>query len=257
MPRILGGFVALLTMLVPLCLPALLAQSNQPVYPAYDGFMKTPDGSFVLSFAYFNANQDPVTVPPGPENSWAPAPGDRQQPTTFQPGRWRFQCVMVMDPGFDGKLRWTLSYSGTTTATTQNMLLYSWELEEGVRDDVLRAIDPAKAPRGVCLNRPPIVRFLGMTAGGVGGVELSPRVGDEVHLFGSVADEGLPRGGMVTTSWRQLSGPGKVMFSSPSEARTRASFSAPGVYELELRASDTALEASRKVTVTVVAGAAK
>ena len=27
------------------------AQRNQPVYPAYDGYLKNPDGSYTLAFA--------------------------------------------------------------------------------------------------------------------------------------------------------------------------------------------------------------
>src|SRR3954463_4710095 len=96
-------------------LPALHAQSNQSIYPAYDGYLKNPDGSYTLAFAYFSHNADVVTIPPGPANTFDPSPADRQQPTTFLPGHWRFQCVMVVDPAFDGKLVWTLAFAGTTT----------------------------------------------------------------------------------------------------------------------------------------------
>ena len=93
------------------------AQRNQPVYPAYDGYLKNPDGSYTLSFAYFSHNAEPVTIPPGAGNSFAPDPADRQQPTTFRPGHWRFQCIIVVGPEFDGKLRWTVTYAGTTTSS--------------------------------------------------------------------------------------------------------------------------------------------
>lgn len=42
------------------------AQRNQPVCPAYDGFLKNPDGSSTLSFAYVSHNAEVVTIPPGP-----------------------------------------------------------------------------------------------------------------------------------------------------------------------------------------------
>ena len=135
------------------------AQRNQPIYPAYDGFLKNPDGSFTLSFAYFSHNAETVTIPPGPDNSFAPNPADRQQPITFKPGHWRFQCVMVVGPDFDGKMVWTLAYSGTTTGTSQRMMQSNYNLVEGAEE--LSKIDYAKAPRGVCLNRAPIVRLLG------------------------------------------------------------------------------------------------
>ena len=123
--------VALLAGPVP---PALHAQSNQPIYPAYDGYLKNPDGSYTLAFAYFSHNADIVTIPPGPANMFAPSPADRQQPTTFLPGHWRFQCVMVVDSNFDGKLEWTLAFAGTTTGTSQHMLQSNWNLVEGAEE---------------------------------------------------------------------------------------------------------------------------
>ena len=226
------------------------AQANQPIYPAYDGYLKNPDGSYTLAFAYFSHNADVVTVPSGPANGFSPDPGDRQQPITFRPGHWRFQCVMVVDPNFDGKLVWKLTYAGTTTGTSQNMLQSNWNLVEGAAE--LKLIDYAKAPRGVCLNRAPIVRVLGAVGGGRGAVPaLSVAVKEEMSLFGSVNDEGLPRGANLKVAWKQLNGPGTVKFSDPSAARTHASFSVPGTYELELWASDSALENSTKVAVHV------
>src|SRR6185436_17274150 len=135
---------------------AALAQQNQPIYPVYDGFYKNPDGSYTLSFAYFSHNADTVTIPPGPANQFAQAPADRMQPTVFLPGHWRFQCVMVVGPDFDGRLTWTLSYGGTTTGSSEKMLQSNWNLLEGAEE--MKKIDYAKAPRGVCLNRAPTVR---------------------------------------------------------------------------------------------------
>jgi hypothetical protein len=227
------------------------AQANQPIYPAYDGYLKNPDGSFTLAFAYFSHNADVVSVPSGPSNSFSPDPGDRQQPITFRPGHWRFQCVMVVDPSFDGKLTWKLTYAGTTTGTSQHMLQSNWNLVEGAAE--LKSIDYANVPRGVCLNRAPSVRVLGAVAErGRGTVPaLSAAAREEMSLFGSVHDEGLPRGQSLRVAWKQLSGPGTVKFSDASAARTHASFSEPGTYELELRASDSALENSTRVAVHV------
>ena len=51
-----------------------------------------------------------------------------------------------------------------------------------------------------------------------------------------------------------LDGPGGVRFSAPDEPRTLAWFDAPGVYELELRASDSEREAAERLVVRVGAG---
>jgi hypothetical protein len=231
------------------------AQRNQPIYPAYDGFLQNPDGSYTLSFAYFSHNAEAVTIPPGPNNSFSPEPGDRQQPTTFRPGHWRFQCVMVVDKSFDGKMVWNVSYAGTTTGTSQRMLQSNWNLVEGAAD--LAKIDYAKAPRGVCLNRAPIVRVLGAAGRGRGGappsLSVTGVVSEPFSLFGSVTDEGLPRSGKLTAEWKMLKGPGPATFEDPRAARTHVTFNAPGVYELELTASDSELSSSTRISVNVEA----
>jgi hypothetical protein len=225
------------------------AQQNQPVYPAYEGYTKNPDGSYTLSFAYFSHNAEPVTIPPGPNNSYTPAPADRQGPITFKPGHWRFQCVMVVGPEFDGKLRWTLTYAGTTTGTSEQMLQSNWNLVEGAAD--LKQIDYAKVPRGVCLNRAPIVRVLGAVGGRGAPPALSASASEVFNLFGSVNDEGLPRKGKLTASWKQLSGPATAAFENPAAARTRVRFSAPGAYEFELTGSDSELTSTTRVVINV------
>jgi hypothetical protein len=225
------------------------AQQNQPIYPVYDGFLKNADGSYTLSFAYFSHNADTVSIAPGPNNSFAPTPGDRMQPTTFLPGHWRFQCVMVVGPEFDGKMKWTLAYAGTTTGTSEHMLQSNWNLLEGAAE--LGKIDYAKAPRGVCLNRPPQVRVLGVTARRGQPPILTTTVGEELNIFGSAHDEGLPRGKSFVASWKMLTGPGQVTFAPPASARTKATFTAPGTYELELTASDSEFTSRTRLNVSV------
>ena len=230
---------------------AVRAQQNQPIYPVYDGFLKNPDGSYTLSFAYFSHNADTVTVAPGPANSFAPTPGDRLQPTTFKPGHWRFQCVMVVGPEFDGKMKWTLTYGGVTTGTSERMLQSNWNLLEGA--PALSKIDFAKVPKGVCLNQAPTVRVLGVTARPNNPPTLSVGVNEELNLFGSAHDEGLPRGKGLVVAWKVLKGPdtGNVTFTIPGAARTKALFSAPGLYELELTASDSEFTRSTRLNVKV------
>ena len=232
--------------------PAPVLAQNEPVYPVYDGFTVTGDGLYVVAFAYFSHNFEPVTVPPGPRNRFEPDAADRGQPTTFLPGHHRFQCVMVFGPDFAADLRWTLDHAGVTSVTSDDMLQYNWELEERSMGRLMRDVEPAEAPRGVCLNRSPMVRFLGLRNGPGGAPpEVTAAVGEPLKLFGSVRDEGLPRDGALAAGWRMLSGPGAVTFSAPDEPRTLASFDAPGRYELELWAGDGELDASNRVAVTV------
>ena len=247
---VLPALAASVLFAAPLAAPALA--QNEPVYPVYDGFTVTEDGMYVVSFAYFSHNFEPVTVPPGPQNRFEPAAADRGQPATFLPGHHRFQCVMVLDADFAGDLRWTVDHAGVSTGTSEDMLQYNWEFEERSMRNLLRDVEPAEAPRGVCLNRSPTVRFLGLRNGPEGApAEVAAAVGEPLKLFGSVRDEGLPRDGALATRWRMLSGPGGVAFSAPSEPRTLASFDAAGRYELELWAGDGEREGSNRVAVTV------
>ena len=241
-------FAAALVLLAPLA-AGLEAQQNQPIYPAYDGFLKNPDGSYTLAFAYFSHNADPVTIPPGANNSFAPTPGDRMQPTTFKPGHWRFQCVMVVPADFDGKMRWSLTYGGVTTGSSERMLQSNWNLLEGATQ--LAKIDYAKVPKGVCLNQPPTVRVLGVTSRPNNPATLSVAMNEELNLFGSAHDEGLPRGKGLVVEWKMLKGPGTVKFTIPGSARTKATFSAAGLYELELTATDSEFTERTRLNVAV------
>jgi hypothetical protein len=244
---------ACLTAVVLACVATVKGQQNQPIYPAYDGFLKNPDGSYTIAFAYFSHNADVVTIAPGANNAFAPTPGDRMQPTTFKPGHWRFQCVMVLGPEFDGKMKWTLTYGGTTTGTSERMLQSNWNLVEGAAE--LAKIDYAKVPKGVCLNRAPQVRVLGVTPRRGQPPTLEAKLGEELHVFGSAHDEGLPRGKELVVGWKMLSGPGTVTFSNPNAARTKATFTAPGLYELELTATDSELTSRSRLNINVASGA--
>ena len=237
--RVLPALASVASLAGPFTAPA--AAQQEPVYAVYDGFMVTDEGLHVLAFAYFSHNFETVTIPVGPLNSFGTAPGDRQQTTTFLPG-----------PEFDGGLRWTLDHAGVTTTTSDDMLQYNWEFEASSVRNALRDVEPSEAPHGVCLNRSPTVRFLGLRNGPEGApAEVATTVGAELKLFGSVRDEGLPRAGALVTTWRMLTGPGTVTFSAPDEPRTLASFDAPGAYELELWASDGEREGSNRVAVIV------
>ena len=74
-----------------------------------------------------------------------------------------------------------------------------------------------------------------------------------VTLNGSVTDDGLPVGAVLSRQWSKVGGPGTVTFTSPTQAITQATFDSPGNYTLQLTASDTEFSASAQVTITVLA----
>ncbi len=72
-----------------------------------------------------------------------------------------------------------------------------------------------------------------------------------ITLRGTVQDDGLPYGGLVTSQWAKVGGPGTVTFGAPNAAVTNVAFAVPGTYLLSLSASDGSLSSSSTVAVTV------
>jgi hypothetical protein len=71
------------------------------------------------------------------------------------------------------------------------------------------------------------------------------------RLAAEVQDDGLPSGAAVSTAWSKVSGSGNVTFTPANSARSLAMFSEPGVYVLRLSATDSQLQGSDDVSVTV------
>ena len=236
--------------LVALCGPAA-AQPTQPIYLQYDGFVRNANGTLTLSFGYYNMNNVDVTVPPGDANSFAPAPTDRNQPVTFVKGRHRFACSMVVDKTFGGTLQWTVKFAGRTETTTARALDPLYELELNSQKKAVAGLDVETAPKNVCVNRPPTPEIVNPFGGPDATTKLAAKVDQDLAINARVDDDGLPRGGTIAATWKKVSGPGTVSFSDAASAPTRARFSAPGTYEIELTATDGEKSATLKVNVTV------
>ena len=231
------------------------AQPTQPIYLQYDGFVRNDDGTYTLSFGYFNMNNVDVTVEPGDANGFAPGAADRGQPVKFVKGRHRFSCSMVMDKNFDGKLQWTVKFAGKTSTTTAKVLDPLYELEHSSEEHATAGLETASAPKNVCVNRGPSVRIgnpFGPPPGGPDG-SMTGKVNQDVTLVSQIEDDGLPRGGALKIAWKKLSGPGEVSFTDAAASSTRAKFSAPGKYEIELSATDGQKTSRATVNVTVTA----
>jgi RHS repeat-associated protein len=72
-----------------------------------------------------------------------------------------------------------------------------------------------------------------------------------IKLNGTVTDDGLPAGGLLTTTWSKVSGPGAVTFADAGAVSTSVTFADAGIYVLRLTANDSALTASDELTLTV------
>ena len=202
-----------------------------------------------------------MTIPVGPNNSFS-GTTDRNQPTTFLPGNHEFVCVIIVENSqAAAQLRWSITFPENESATSIDPLNSEYMLTARSETQANRDLDLASAERGVCLNKPPRVlidtgrrrRFAAPDGSDEADnvPSIDAELGADFTLRGNVTDEGLPRGHSVTVSWRQVDGPGTVTLGDPDQAQTAASFSAAGVYELELSATDGELKGSARIKINV------
>jgi hypothetical protein len=89
-------------------------KSGVDVTPAYEGWIRNPNGTFSLLFGYLNRNyEEELEIPIGPNNTIEPGI-DRGQPTHFYPRRQHFvfEVVVPSDWGLDRKITWSLTIGG-------------------------------------------------------------------------------------------------------------------------------------------------
>ncbi len=225
-----------------------LAASGETVTPAFEGWYRNGDGSFTLSFGYFNRNfEEIVEIPVGENNFFEPGDPNRGQPTRFHPRRHWGVFGIVVPPDFDDReLLWVVKMQGKTFAIPGS-LHRDWEI------DALQG----EAGSG---NTPPVLRMDpdgpdGAGPLGVTGPALTAVVGQPVTLSVMARDDGRSSGSVgnpgrsdepINLTWFKHSGPGTVSFSDPtaevpsSGARvtTLATFDAPGTYRVRVRAND-------------------
>jgi hypothetical protein len=252
-PRfVLGlGLAILAASLAPLRAQLPLAgvkSSGQTVTPVFEGWYRNPDGTFSLSFGYFNRNaEEVVEIPIGPDNFVEPGNQNQGQPTEFQPRRhWGVFAVRVPADAGIKEVVWTLKTRGRTYSIPGSVHP-NWQI------DALQG----EAGSG---NTPPIIKFSeggsqgagphGLTAG-----PLSTRVGKPLTVTVWASDDGRASGSVVsagraaepvTLTWFKHQGPGKVTFNPTTakvdavggQAMTTASFGEPGEYVLRVRAND-------------------
>ena len=219
-----------------------LSSSGQSVSPVFEGWYPNADGTFSLSFGYYNRNNEEVLdIPIGPNNFVSPGAQNQGQPTEFQPRRhWGVFAIRVpANFGQKNELTWTLKFRGQTYAIPGRL-------------DPRWQIDALEGEAGAN-NTPPVLTMgtSGPEARGPGGATAGPLkavVGQPLTVTIMAKDDG--RGGrgaqIVTLTWFKHQGPGKVTFSTPvgraaasgAESSTTATFSEPGEYILRVRAND-------------------
>lgn len=222
--------------------------SGQAVTPVFEGWYPNGDGTFSISFGYFNRNSaEVVELPIGPDNTIEPGQPNQGQPTHFEPGRhWGVFAIKVPADFGDKSVVWTLKNRGESYAIP-GRLHPNWQI------DALEG----EAGSG---NTPPVLKFdaggpegsgpLGLTAGPVAAtigqpLTLTVWARDDGKTSGSVANPGradVP----VTLTWFKHQGPGEVKFGQPTSkvppaggsTTTTVMFNQPGTYMVRVRAND-------------------
>jgi hypothetical protein len=222
--------------------------SGRTVTPVFEGWYRNPDGSFSISFGYYNRNaEEAVEIPIGPDNTISPGAPYQGQPARFEARRhWGVFAVKVPADFGDRKVVWTLKNRGEVFAIPGS-LHPDWQID---------ALD-GEAGSG---NTPPTLRFApdGPAAQGPAGYTAGPlqaRVGQPLALDLWATDDGRQSGSVatdgranvpVTLTWFKHLGPGAVTLTPVSppvnqaehKATATATFSAPGEYILRVRAND-------------------
>ena len=226
---------------------APILPEGDEVAPFFEGWYRNDDGTFTLSFGFFNLNSRQVLdIPIGPDNFVEPAEFDGMQPTHFpvRPRRDRGVFHVTVPASYeDGEqaVVWTITANGWTNATPARVGIPALQLDYG--------------PRAMG-SVPPVVRFspdgpAGQHIQGVWGEPLTATVGEPLTLtlwteevsvrapddmVNAVVDVGL--------SWFKHQGPAGEVTVDPrrvtveggtGEVTATAVFSEPGEYVLRAR----------------------
>ena len=107
-----------------------ISTSGRSVTPVFEGWYVNPDGTFSISFGYYNRNSEEVLeIPVGPDNFIEPGDANQGQPTVFHTRRhWGVFAVKVPANFGDKKVTWTLKIRGETFAIPGS-LHRDWQID--------------------------------------------------------------------------------------------------------------------------------
>lgn len=226
--------------------------TGRTVTPAYEGWYENGDGTYSLSFGYYNRNTGEVLeIPLGPDNMIEPAGLAQNQPTRFEEGRqWGTFVVRVPADFRNQEVTWTLKMKGQTFMVP-GRLHPDWKI------DALY--------EGAHGNTPPVLKYeqdgpevMGPGASGLvyGPLHTSVGVPLEITLYANDDGKGRSLGGfggggggprtLATLTWFKHQGPGDVTFGEASHRVSEAwapvvnsvTFGNPGEYIIRIRATD-------------------
>lgn len=215
------------------------APRGQPVAPFFEGWFLNPDGSYTLSFGYFNVNTREVPEIPIGENNWLePAELNGNQPTSFPPRREQGVFAVRIPPDMaDRDVVWTITHNGQSLSVPGRIGVPAYEL--GYRPMAMGSLPPNMR-----------LRRDGPVGTGVPGITsdqpMTASVGTPLPVTVWIDDSRSQRDPVaLNVRWFKHSGPGTVTFEpeenedvESGEATVQATFSAPGEYVLRARADN-------------------
>lgn len=196
------------------------AKAGQTVSPFFEGWYQNADGTYTLSFGYFNRNLEQVVeIPLGPDNFIEPAQYDGVQPAVFNSvnyggygGRRERGVFAVTVPADFGsqEVVWTLRMDGKELVVPGRIGSSAYELSR------------ANMAMG---SAPPSVRFdqNGEAGFGVEGLEsahvLDAKVNQPLSVVFWAGDERSIRDEPVAlrATWTKYQGPGDVLFGEEQQ----------------------------------------
>ena len=238
------------------------APTGRPVTPFFEGWYENPDGTYTLSFGYFNRSEDEVLfLPVGPDNSIEPAEFDGPQPSIFLTRRHVGVFTVTVPGDFaegEGRVVWTLRNRGVVHSVPGRIGVDAYELHYrpmamGSLPPLLKLSEDGPELWGMVTNDgDPRESFSGIDGAPPGSVvnplRISVAVGEPIDLEVWVSDrlqpgaEREPVEGGVT--WYTHRGPALAEFSPEDpeldggRATTTVSFPEPDEYLLRARADN-------------------
>ena len=227
----------------------LLRPTGGPVVPIFEGWYRNSDGTFELSFGFFNVNtEEVIEVPLGRENFIEPARFDGRQPTRFEPvpdrdrRHWGAFTVRVPADFGDRDVVWTIRSAGQTLSVPGRLTSRSYELAGWAFPGRTSMAPRVRWEPGGPSGRGP---------SGITGSALQVRAGVPLTIAAwvgrdaEVGDDERP----INIKWFKHQGPGAVTFDERTTAleweagdvdgarvATTATFAEPGDYLLRLLA---------------------
>ena len=233
--------------------PDLLRPSGGPVIPIFEGWYQKPDGSYALSFGYFNVNTEEILeIPRGPDNFIEPAMYDGGQPTHFLPvpegdrRHWGVFTVEVPPDFGGGDVVWNLRVDGRTYSVPGRLRSPHYQMNGWIFPGRESSSPMLRLESGGPEGQGPA----GVSAGPLQATAGEPlRVSAWIRRDGSFPGDQRP----IFVRWFKHRGPGQVAFGElasevPAElwsaeggaaVSADVTFSEPGDYVLRVLAYNT------------------